>query len=120
MKILIVDDNFVNRVLLKTFTERAGDRNHHIMEAENGEIAVDLVKKHNFDLIFMDMMMPIMNGAESTKIIKEEINKDIPIIVISACSYNDFHEEWKHGLYDGIYEKPITIELINDIFNKFN
>ena len=80
--ILIVDDNDDNRVLLKRRLERRGFK---IMTAENGREALDLIRQNRFDLILLDIMMPIMNGYQ----VLEELKVDpelhnIPVIIISG------------------------------------
>ncbi|MEI7988570.1 MAG: fused response regulator/phosphatase [Chloroflexota bacterium] len=80
--ILIVDDNDDNRVLLKRRLERRGFK---ILTAENGREALDLIRQNRFDLILLDIMMPIMNGYQ----VLEELKVDpelhnIPVIIISG------------------------------------
>ena len=117
MNILIVDDNSINRLLLRYMIQ---DKNHNIFEAKNGEIAIKMVKENNYDIIFMDMMMPLMDGYETTKHIKNIINENIPIYIVSAYQKELFPEKWKSIKYDGIISKPIDINIINNIINKYN
>ncbi|GEM_PF-4131584 len=69
LRILIVDDNEDNILLLKVFLR---DRNFILDEAENGQVAVQKYEKHDYDLILMDMQMPVMDGYTASKIIREE------------------------------------------------
>ncbi|QTA83001.1 Two component system response regulator histidine kinase, CHASE2 domains containing [Desulfonema limicola] len=80
--ILIAEDVKINRELIKGFLETY---NFQIFEAENGQQAVRLAKKHHPDLILMDIRMPVMDGYEAIKILKSDINLNhIPIIAVTA------------------------------------
>ncbi len=114
MKILVVDDNQTNRLLLKYMIEKVG---YDITEADDGNVAVELVETERYDLIFMDMMMPRMNGYIATKHIKE-IDDTIPIYVVSAYKKEDFPVDWQSTNYENVLSKPLSLELITSIINK--
>jgi signal transduction histidine kinase/CheY-like chemotaxis protein len=85
-KILLVDDSDDNRFLVKLFLENSP---YEVTEARNGEEAVDLVKTKPFDLILMDMQMPVMDGYEAVKIIRqfEDVKHaqfKVPILALTA------------------------------------
>jgi CheY-like chemotaxis protein len=84
----LVEDNEINQLVATTFLEGFGC---NIKIANNGQEAVDMIKNQaeNFDIIFMDIQMPIMNGYEATKIIKTELNPNIPIIAMTANAMKD-------------------------------
>ncbi|MFH0803359.1 MAG: response regulator [bacterium] len=81
-KMLVVDDDMLNRVLLSTNLEEAG---YLVSTAENGEQALEMLRDLKFDTVFLDLMMPVMNGYEVLEHMKsdKELRK-IPVIVISA------------------------------------
>lgn len=80
-RILLVEDNEMNRaVAINTLNMF----NVKVAETENGLEAVKLLKKEAFDIILMDIQMPVMNGIEATKIIRHELNIQTPIIALSA------------------------------------
>ncbi len=84
MKILIVDDQKVNRLLLKKILAKTDSE---LLFAENGLEAVNVFRQDSPDLILMDMMMPVMDGAEAIQKIREiKTEKNVQIIVISALS----------------------------------
>ena len=114
MDILVVDDNTTNRLLLRYMIEGEG---YDVAEADDGNVAVDLVKKKRYDLIFMDMMMPKMNGYIATKHIKE-IDDTIPVYVVSAYKKVDFPADWQTADYEDVLEKPVSLSKIIDIINK--
>jgi CheY-like chemotaxis protein len=116
MNILVVDDNPANRLLLKYMIESNG---YSVDEAEDGIYSVDMVKEKEYDLIFMDMMMPKMNGYVATKNIKE-INPNIPIYIVSAYQKVDFPADWQCVDYEDVLSKPVSMETIVQILNKHN
>lgn len=84
MHVLVVDDDATNRLVLKAMLEKDG---HSVLLAENGEQGVDLFDVTNTDMVLMDVMMPIMDGYEATRIIKEKSgNVFIPVIFITAVT----------------------------------
>ena len=80
-KVLIVDDNDNNRLTLNLLLEEVEDI--EVYEAEDGQVAVEMCVKNHFDLIFMDIMMPNLDGFDATKYIKQ-VNKKSMIIALSA------------------------------------
>ncbi|MFQ9371366.1 MAG: ATP-binding protein [Faecalibacillus intestinalis] len=119
--ILLVEDNELNAEigieLLNTFKVI-------IDLAKNGEECIKILKKMPegyYDLILMDIQMPIMDGYEATKIIRSFNNKNaqIPIIAMTA---NAFEEDRKHALQLGMNEhlaKPVDIEKLKDVLTKY-
>lgn len=80
--ILVVDDNETNRALL---TRRLEREHYRTATAENGQIALDLLHQHPFDLVLLDIMMPVMNGYQVLEHMRaDETLRHIPVIVISA------------------------------------
>ena len=78
LKILMVEDNDINRFVLREMLINEG---HQVVEAENGKIAIDTLEEGNFDVILMDISMPIMDGVAATKYIREHAKQqDIPIV----------------------------------------
>ena len=85
--ILVVDDNEDNRDLLCRRVQRLG---HQVTTAENGQRALDLISQTPFDLVLLDIMMPVMDGFEVLSRIKEDSTlRDLPVIVISAGTEMD-------------------------------
>jgi len=123
MKVLVVDDNANNRLILRLMLddyEEQNDINFDISEAEDGQVAIDMCAINKYDLIFMDIMMPNVDGLEATKVIRACDDK-VMIIAVSAV---DDSEKMKlilnHGAEDYI-PKPVNADLfINRITNYFN
>ncbi|MDH5717568.1 MAG: ATP-binding protein [Spirochaetia bacterium] len=112
-KILVVDDIAENRELVKGYLEKY---DFDMIEAENGEIGVNLAETHQPNLIFMDMRMPVMDGYDAIKILKEKENtKQIPIIALTASGMKSSEEKIK-TITEGYLRKPIhKKDLINEI-----
>ncbi|MFP3616386.1 response regulator, partial [Paraburkholderia sp. SIMBA_050] len=83
IQVLIAEDNPINQIVLESFIKAMGI--NHITMAGNGEIALELCTKQQFDLIMMDIQMPVMGGLLATKYIRELANyHDVPIIAVTA------------------------------------
>lgn len=106
MRILVADDNDANCLIAKTILERAG---HRIVMASNGAHALNLSKIATYDLIILDIMMPVMNGLEALKRIKaeESYNKNTPIFALTAyCDFED-RQRYASAGFDAILAKPL-------------
>jgi CheY-like chemotaxis protein len=120
VKLLIVDDNPINQKILYYSLKKY----YEIETANNGLEAVEMLEKENFDVVLMDLTMPVMDGAEATLRIRKSINamnKHIPIIFVTT---NDFEHErvrcMKNGGSDYLI-KPVDIdELLNSIDIQLN
>ena len=83
-KALIVDDEKTNRLILKSLLSKQG---YQTIEAVNGQEAIDLFNQENPSIIFMDVMMPVLDGYEATRQIKEaSANRFVPVIFLTAMS----------------------------------
>ena len=120
MKLLIVDDNPINQKFLYYSLKKY----YEIETASNGLEAIKMLEKNDFDIVLMDLSMPVMDGAEATHLIrnsKNNTNKHIPIIFVTT---NDFEHEklrcMKSGGSDYLI-KPIDInELLRSIDIQLN
>lgn len=121
-KILIVDDEEINRIILRKIVETSG-RIYQIFEAKDGFDALEAVMKHNPDLVFLDIMMPRMDGLMLCEILRGTKRwQHIQIIFQSALTSQ---EDIKRGIEAGAFgylEKPINkdqvVKLLNEVFVK--
>ncbi|MDO9266418.1 MAG: ATP-binding protein [Sulfurimonas sp.] len=114
-KILMVEDNLTNQLVLLGLLE---DYVKEIDIANNGKEALDLFKSGKYELILMDLQMPVMDGYEATKIIRE-IDKDIPIIALSANAMTEEVEKTKaYGMNEHL-AKPIDVEKLFTTLSKY-
>ena len=115
LKILVGEDNETNRKVLKNILEYG---NHEVTLAENGEIVLDLLEDNEFDLVILDMHMPVMGGIEAAKIFRFMYpnKKHIPIIMLTANATTEAIEACKEAKFDAYLTKPIEPEkLLNTI-----
>jgi signal transduction histidine kinase/DNA-binding response OmpR family regulator len=118
--ILLVEDNPDNRMLIKAYLKKTP---HTMDEAENGSLAVDMYKQGNYDLVFMDVQMPVMDGHEATKLIRaweKEKNKQRTIIIsLTAHAIKEEVDKCMEAGCDTHLSKPIKkatlLQTINEI-----
>ncbi|WBA42383.1 PAS domain S-box protein [Hymenobacter canadensis] len=102
-RVLLVEDNEYNRLLAKSFLRQA---HIEVIEAENGAIAVDLARRQAFDLVLMDVQMPIMNGYEATARLRKELGLTIPIIALTANAIRGDNQACLTAGMDDYLSKP--------------
>ncbi|MFT5913578.1 MAG: PAS domain S-box-containing protein [Bacteroidia bacterium] len=104
-KILVVDDNAVNLQVASTILKKAGCE---VIQAQSGPVAIELVQKEEFEVIFMDIQMPNMNGMSATKRIRRKLGKRTPpIVAMTAFSLQEEREEFLAAGMDDYISKPI-------------
>ncbi len=121
IEVLLVEDNEMNRILAKTILNNF---NATTTEAENGVKALELLKEKPFDIILMDIQMPIMGGFEATHFIRSELKLDIPIIALTANALKGEKEKCVEGGMDAYLSKPFKedelIKLMAKLLNLEN
>jgi CheY-like chemotaxis protein len=121
-RILLVEDNILNREITMEILQ---DNGLIVTAVENGDIAVKMLskaKERPFDLILMDVRMPVMDGYEATKLIRALDNKDVAEIPIVAMTANAFDEDRKASFDAGMNEhisKPVSIEKMKGVLGMF-
>ena len=108
LHILIVEDNVINRLILIKMLEGIG---HKFMVASDGQEACNLVAENDFDLIIMDVHMPVMDGIEATISIRKSGNS-IPIIGCTADSYAEEVAKFKEQGMDDVVIKPVHFKSL--------
>lgn len=109
-RILIVDDIFINRVLLKEVIKKFSK---NCFEAQNGKEAIDILQREELDVILMDIEMPVMNGVETTRYIREKFaypKKNIPIIALTAYNPDVFFKDYNDVGFNQLITKPYSID----------
>jgi CheY-like chemotaxis protein len=121
MKIIVADDYYTNRLLVSEILKSLG---HDFIEVENGREALEALEKHNdIDLVLMDLEMPVMNGVEAMKYIRENLlqpKKDIPIVALTAHTPGMFIEDCPGNGFNKIMGKPYSIEKIAELLEGFD
>jgi len=120
LKALIVEDNPTNQKMIKYTLQNIGIE---CDIAKNGSIGVDMRIQNRYDIIFMDIQMPIMNGIEATKAILEyEKKKKVPHVPIVAVTANALKGDRERFLAEGMDEyisKPVDFNRLVDVLSKF-
>lgn len=111
MKIMLVDDEPDIRLIERIILEKSG---YEVVETESGEECLEKLGTEKPDIILLDVMMPGINGWETSKRIKEdEGTKDIPVIMVTVRgSEEDMTKSFQYGQSDGHVSKPIIKEKL--------
>ena len=115
LRILVVDDEEYNRLLFKTIMERWGVDCHL---AANGMEAIALVKAQKYDLLFMDIRMPGIDGLKVTNFIRNELGIDstqTPVVCITAASEKDMRSKYAESGMDYFLSKPFTEAKLSEV-----
>jgi PAS domain S-box-containing protein len=119
LKILIVDDVQTNREIIRRGLKRDG---HDFYEAEDGQQAYELAKKYKFDVILMDLDMPILDGFAATRLIRQNsVNQNTFIIALSGFAYQEDIDAISKAGMNLHVAKPINLKKLKDILkNQFS
>ena len=116
LSILVVEDNNVNREVLSDMIKGLG---HSVSRATNGVEALDCANIQSFDIIFMDINMPVMDGIETTHRIRADskLNSKACIVGLTAHGSDEFGEEAQQAGMDNFFTKPIRLEALRKIIS---
>jgi CheY-like chemotaxis protein len=113
LRILLAEDNLVNQKLAKRLLERRG---HSVTTAMNGREAVDAIAAQRFDLVLMDVQMPVMDGLRATVEIRRRDRRSgrhTPILIVTAHALSGFREQCLEAGADGYISKPIDVRELD-------
>ena len=102
-RILIAEDNDSNFILMTYILKKY----YQFDRAKNGQEAVDMVDKNDYDLILMDIKMPVMDGMEATRQIKEK-RPNLPIIALTANAFDSDRQQAMDAGCDAFLAKPVS------------
>lgn len=117
--LLVVEDDPVSRMIMTKYLTKLG---HSVHVAVNGQEAVDAVCDKGYDLIFMDVNMPVMDGLKATSLIKahlKEERKHTPIIAMTAYAFDEDRERCLSSGMDDYISKPIDLNLTKQLLQKW-
>jgi signal transduction histidine kinase/CheY-like chemotaxis protein len=116
--ILVVDDSDINRIIAQFMLEGFGLT---VATAENGQQALEQFQKHTFDMILMDCEMPIMDGYEASRTIRnmQSGQARAPIVALTANAYQENRKKCEQAGMDDFLSKPIMEEALLDILKKW-
>ncbi len=114
-KVLVVDDVPIMQALEKRMLEQVGAS---VVVASNGKEAVERALQEHFDLILMDMEMPVMGGVEATSILREQ-SCEAPIIALTAYTEQRYQDEFFEAGCDGFMSKPLDHNELRYVVNQY-
>ncbi len=112
VRVLLAEDQVFNQMVVQSMVE---DWGFDIDIVENGQQAIDRLKVKSYDVVLMDIQMPVMDGVEATKRIRTEFEKpvcDTPIIAITANAYSDNHRKFMEAGMNDTISKPFKSQVL--------
>ncbi|MDC8831551.1 response regulator [Alteromonas gilva] len=117
VEVLVAEDNEINAEVIRSMLESAGCE---VTVAENGQLAIDALHGVEFDLIFMDVQMPTMDGLEATSIIRNTLGMtDIPIIALTANAFAEDRERCLAAGMNDFLTKPVNRDKVISIVRRY-
>ena len=113
-RILVAEDNDSNFILMSYILKK----DYQYERAKNGQEAVDMIEAGCFDIVLMDVKMPLMDGLEATKIIKEK-HPDLPIIALTANAFDSDRQLALSAGCDDFLSKPVSGEVCLKTIKKY-
>lgn len=116
LKILMAEDNPINILCIKALLKKSG---HQVTVAENGKAALDLLKDQQFELVLLDIQMPLMNGDVALQLIREQeasTGAHLPTIALTAFALKGDKEKYLQMGFDGYLAKPVALsDMLDEI-----
>ncbi|HIA05205.1 MAG TPA: response regulator, partial [Flavobacteriales bacterium] len=103
IRVLLVEDHELNQMIARIIMEEAGIE---VDTAANGKIAVDMVQDNNYDVVLMDIQMPVQSGIDATKVIRNELKLNVPIIAVTANALKGDKEKFMAAGMNDYLSKP--------------
>lgn len=116
MKILVVEDTMPAAIAIKLLLTKKG---YEVEHAKDGPQAVDMACSNQYDFIFMDIGLPVYDGLEATKKIREQ-GVETPIVALTANLSEYGQETLADAGLNGGYEKPLSAELLSEIASEYH
>ena len=113
-KVLIAEDNNSNYILMTYILKKY----YQFERAKNGQEAVEMVEKNDYDIVLMDIKMPIMDGLEATKAIKEK-HPDLPIIALTANAFDSDRTLAEEAGCNAFLAKPVSSDACLKVIKEF-
>jgi CheY-like chemotaxis protein len=115
LRILVAEDNDLNRQFLVELLQKHGG--HRVESAKNGFEALEKWAQAEYDLVLMDVQMPLMDGIEATRIIRERERLrggHVPVIALTAHAFDEEREQILAQGFDGYVAKPLKMKLLQE------
>ncbi len=115
--ILVVEDNALNMKLIRAVLRFSG---HEILEASDGESAIDIARAQAPDLILMDVQLPRMSGLEAVEVLKDDPTTNaIPVVAMTAYALRGDREKILESGCDGYVSKPIDTRTLPGVLAEY-
>lgn len=111
VKVLVAEDKMSNQKLIKIYLDMFGCISEM---ANNGQEAIEKMKSCSYDICLMDLQMPVMGGLEASEIIRRDVNKDIPIIALTAAAMKEDEEKALSSGMNDFLTKPIDRKMLKE------
>ena len=118
LKVLLVDDNSMNRKVFNMLLKSIGSI---VDEAASGAECLELVVQNSYDIIFMDHLMPEMDGMETFEKMNQletSVNKATPVIALSANPAEEVQDEYLAAGFNGYLEKPVIPPMLQKLISE--
>ncbi|MET0013000.1 MAG: ATP-binding protein [Sedimenticola sp.] len=115
-RILVAEDDKINQILVKDFLARLG---HEMTVVENGQEVLEAIARDQFDIILMDISMPVMDGVEATVRLRED-GVDIPIIALTANIYKEDADRYLASGIDYCVAKPVKLDELDQLIHTYS
>ena len=120
LRVLLVEDDYSNQITTRKLLEKSG---HTVTLAENGRQALDHLCREDFDVVLMDIQMPVMGGVEATEAIRNAPSlaacRHIPIIALTAYAMIGDREKFLASGMDDYLAKPVSLENLKGVLEKY-
>jgi two-component system, sensor histidine kinase and response regulator len=118
-RVLVAEDNDINTIIIRRILEKEGIESEAV---SNGLEAVRMLSERRFDCLFLDLYMPVMDGFESLKMIRDPessvLDHDIPVAALSASSIREDKEKCRAAGIDEFILKPVRVQTIRDALDR--
>lgn len=118
LRILLVEDNSINQMIARRMLEKRG---HSVTSALNGREALAIIHQQSFDLVFMDVQMPEMDGLEATAAVRAQeqlFDRHLPIVAMTAHAMPEDRERCLAAGMDGYLSKPIVPDELDAVLQR--
>lgn len=114
-RLMLVDDDALMRDVMRDFISLCMDGFEVVAEAANGREAVDKARSEDPDVILMDVRMPLMDGIQATRSIKQEYNLKAVVVTATSFSWHEIKDAARHAGASLHIQKPFDLEAVRDV-----
>ena len=116
IRVLLVEDNAINIKVFDNFLKKFGC---DFDVAFNGQEAIEKINENKYDVVFMDVQMPVMGGIEAIELIRKDVDKDIPVIALTAAAMKGDYEQCIASGMNDYLSKPVRYDKLKEVLQKW-